>query len=44
MKCKKCKCQEYRKGLCLTHWKESQGYVFDPKTKMFVKRGKQCRN
>jgi hypothetical protein len=30
--------EEWRDGLCFTHWKESQGFVFDETKKVFVKK------
>jgi|GraSoiStandDraft_41_1057321.scaffolds.fasta_scaffold328239_3 hypothetical protein len=32
-----CKFHPWRKGLCYTHWRESQGFVFDPVQKVFVR-------
>jgi hypothetical protein len=32
-----CKLSAWRKRLCFTHWRESQGFVFDRTRKVFVK-------
>jgi hypothetical protein len=32
-----CKLSAWRKRLCFTHWRESQGFVFDSTLKVFVK-------
>jgi hypothetical protein len=32
-----CKLSAWRKRLCFTHWRESQGFVFDSALKVFVK-------
>jgi hypothetical protein len=32
-----CKLNAWRKRLCFTHWRESQGFVFDRTLKVFVK-------
>ena len=36
--CKKtdCKFEAWRRRLCYRHWRESQGFVFDPQLKVFV--------
>jgi len=37
--CKKprCKLAVWRRGLCFTHWKLSEGYIFDLARKVFVR-------
>ena len=40
VRCRDCNNQEWRNGVCFTHWKESQGFVFDEDRKVFVKAGK----
>lgn len=37
VRCAECNFEVWRKGLCFTHWKESQGFVFNETTKTFVK-------
>jgi hypothetical protein len=32
-----CKLSAWRKRLCFTHWRESQGFAFDSALKVFVK-------
>jgi len=32
-----CKFTSWRRCLCYTHWRESQGLVFDPELRIFVK-------
>ncbi len=31
-----CKLTPWRRRLCYTHWRESQGWVFDGERKLFV--------
>jgi hypothetical protein len=33
-----CKCAVWRHRLCFTHWRESQGWVFDLTRKVFIRR------
>ena len=35
-----CKFPVWRERLCYRHWRESQGQVFDPERKVFVKRSR----
>jgi hypothetical protein len=40
-----CKLSAWRKRLCFTHWRESQGFVFDRTLKVFRKpRHRRCAN
>jgi hypothetical protein len=36
--CKKpeCRFEAWRRRLCYRHWRESQGFVFDPELRVFV--------
>jgi len=38
-RCKRtdCKLTPWRQGFCYTHWRESQGFVFDLVRRVFVK-------
>jgi hypothetical protein len=38
-----CKLTAWKHQLCYTHWRESQGFVFDPLQKIFV-RSKRTRS
>jgi hypothetical protein len=38
-----CKLNAWRKRLCFTHWRESQGFVFDCTLKVFVKTNAAVR-
>ncbi len=33
-----CKLTPWRRSLCFTHWRESQGFVFDLERRLFVKQ------
>ena len=36
IRCKKCSRDEWRDGFCYTHYRLSQGFVFDEEIKRFV--------
>ena len=37
-----CKLTPWRRRLCYTHWRESQGFVFDVERKIFIRARISC--
>jgi hypothetical protein len=38
IQCSECNLEEWRSGLCYSHWKESEGFVFDEDTKVYIRK------
>jgi hypothetical protein len=36
-----CRLKSFHSGLCFTHYKESQGFTYDPEKKLFVRPTKE---